>query len=106
MFAYWQHQCGHPNAKPSAERCRKIAARLAEGFTTEQIRAAIDGAAVGAFVNEQGRVFDDVELVCRSAVKLESFIGRPAAAKPAKDERQERRQRRANALRALQEEAA
>jgi hypothetical protein len=102
LFAYWQRQCGHPDAKLGADRRRKIAARLREGFTAEQIRQAIDGAARGAFVNEAGRRFDDIELICRNATKLESFIGRPAATKPAKDERQERRRRQADAIRALQ----
>lgn len=76
LFAYWQQQCGHPHAKLSAERRRKIAGRLREGFTPQQIREAIDGAARGAFVNEAGAKFDDVELICRSASKLESFIAR------------------------------
>jgi len=80
LFAYWQEQCGHPQAKLSPERRGKIEGRLREGFTAPQIQEAIDGAARGAFVNEAGKRFDDIELICRNATKLESFIGRPAAA--------------------------
>lgn len=75
LFAYWQERCGHPNAQLSPERRRKIVARLREGITPQQVREAIDGAAVGAAVKGKKR-FDDIELICRSAAKLESFIGR------------------------------
>jgi hypothetical protein len=46
------------------------------GFTVEQITAGVDGAAVGAYVNDDGKRFDDIELICRSGSKLESFIAR------------------------------
>jgi hypothetical protein len=75
LFAYWQERCGHPNAMLSAERRRKIAGRLREGFKPQQVREAIDGARIGAVVTGKKR-FDDIELICRSASKLESFIGR------------------------------
>lgn len=76
LFEYWQSRCSHPGAKPTRDRLVKVRARLAEGYTAEQVRLAIDGAARGAFVNEQGRRFDDLELICRSGSKLESFIDR------------------------------
>jgi hypothetical protein len=75
-FEYWQARCNHPNAKPTAERVRKIEARYAEGYTSEQVRSAIDGAARGAYVDDSGKRFDDIELICRSGSKLESFIQR------------------------------
>ena len=75
-FAYWQERCRHPTAKLTAERRRKIEARLREGYTVDDIRRAIDGAAKAAFVNDHGRRFDDIELICRSGSKLEGFMGR------------------------------
>lgn len=78
LFGYWQDRCRHPQAKMTRERTAKVAARLRDGYTPEQIRAAIDGAARGAFVNDDGKRFDDLELICRSGTKLESFIDRPA----------------------------
>lgn len=82
-FAYWQEKCGHPTAKLTADRRRKIEARLREGYGVQQIRLAIDGAARAAFVNDQGKRFDDIELICRNGSKLEDFMERaqgPSAA--------------------------
>lgn len=76
LFAYWQQQCDHPQARLTRDRRQKIQARLKEGYTPEQIRVAIDGAAKAAFVNDQGKRFDDLELICRTGSKLESFIDR------------------------------
>lgn len=76
LFAYWQQRCNHPKAKPGRDRLAKVKARLAEGYTPEDIRTAIDGAAVGAHVNDDGQRFDDLELICRSGSKLELFMSR------------------------------
>lgn len=76
LFAYWQERCGHPNALPSDNRKRKVKARLREGYTPEQIRCGIDGAAKAAYTSDDGRRHDDLELICRNASKLDSFIER------------------------------
>ena len=76
LFAYWQERCHHPQAKLTSDRRSKILARLRDGYTAEQIRSAIDGAAVGAYVDERGKRHDDIELICRNGSKLESFIDR------------------------------
>lgn len=76
LFAYWQEQCGHEQAKFTRDRRAKVEARLAEGYTPDQIRKAIDGAARAAFVDDKGKRHDDLELVCRTGSKLEDFIGR------------------------------
>ena len=78
LFAYWQQRCGRAHAKLTNDRRGKIKARLGEGYTVDQIRQAIDGAALDAFVDEKGKRFDDIELICRNGSKLESFIGRAA----------------------------
>lgn len=75
-FAYWQEKCNHQTAKPSKDRLSKIEARLRDGYTVADIRQAIDGAARGAFVNDKGKRFDDIELICRAGSKLEDFMGR------------------------------
>jgi hypothetical protein len=80
IFDYWRRRCAHPTAKPTRERREKVAARLRDGYTVEQIRTGIDGAARGAFVNDSGKRFDDLELICRTGSKLESFIDRAAPA--------------------------
>lgn len=76
LFAYWQEQCGHGKAKPTPERRKAIERRLKDGYTADEIRAGIDGAAAQPFINEQGKVFDDLELICRNGSKLEDFIAR------------------------------
>jgi uncharacterized phage protein (TIGR02220 family) len=78
VFAYWQQRCSHPAAKLSAERQSKIRARLREGRTAEEFKQAIDGAAVAPFIDERGKRHDDIELICRNAVKFESFVDRAA----------------------------
>lgn len=78
LFEHWQLRCNHPTSKPTRERRQKIAARLREGYTPDQIRAAIDGAARAPFVSDEGKRFDDLELICRTGSKLESFIDRAA----------------------------
>jgi DNA-binding transcriptional ArsR family regulator len=78
VFAYWQQRCSHPAAKLSAERQSKIRARLREGRTADEFKQAIDGAAVAPFIDERGKRHDDIELICRNAVKFESFVDRAA----------------------------
>jgi hypothetical protein len=75
LFTYWQERCDHPDAKFSSDRRAKVRARLRE-YSPDQIRTAIDGAAVAAFVDERGKRHDDLELICRSGSKLEDFVGR------------------------------
>ncbi len=76
IFDYWREQTDHPRAVLDSKRSTAIAARLRDGFTAEDLRLAIDGAAKHAFVNPQGRRFDDIELICRNASKVEDFMGR------------------------------
>lgn len=79
LFDYWQTRCrasSSPPPKFTSERRQKLAARLREGYDPDDIRRAIDGAAVGAFVDDKGKRFDDLELICRNGSKLESFMAR------------------------------
>lgn len=87
-FAYWQERCNHPTAKLTADRRRRIEARLRENYTVHDVRRGIDGAARGAFVNESGKRFDDIELICRTGSKLEDFMGRTAQLRPVPNGRQ------------------
>lgn len=74
LFEFWRERCGKAaNTKPTPERLRAVSARLRDGYTEADIRAAIEGAAVGAFETDEGRRFDDLTLICRSGSKLEDF---------------------------------
>lgn len=76
VFNYWRGVCDHGRAKmdPADDRWKAIRARLRGGFTVDQLKRAVDGAKVGAFVNDTGKKFDDIELICRSARNVERFI--------------------------------
>lgn len=77
VFEYWRRVLGHPTAKQTPERAKAVKARLREGYTVEQICAAIDGCRASPFhcgENERGQRYDDLTLICRNGSKLESFI--------------------------------
>lgn len=77
LFVYWQVVMNHPQAKLNGERERKIRARLAEGYSLEQLKAAVEGCRASDWHmggGPDGRVFDDIELICRNASKVEQFL--------------------------------
>jgi hypothetical protein len=78
LCAYWQEQCDHQKANvgPKTARYRKVRARLRDGYTPRDIATAIQGAARAPFINDEGKKFDDLELICRNAEKLEDFRSR------------------------------
>lgn len=89
IFDYWVSTC-HPKskAKVGAKSTKVIGDRLRERLkggqeTIEEavayIKTAIDGAADDAFVNDKGKRFDDIELICRDDTKLRSFYSRRQA---------------------------
>lgn len=74
LFRYWVARCDK-NAKRTVfgeKRIKAVMARLGD-HDTEYIARAIDGLAVGAFINEQGVKYDELELCCRDEVHLERF---------------------------------
>src|SRR5262245_3067349 len=79
VFTYWQRVMNHQQAKLTAERRKKIEARLKEKYSVEQIKSAIDGCRSSPYhqgQNDHGTVYDDIELICRNGSKLESFIAK------------------------------
>lgn len=75
VFDFWRERCGHPRAVLGPKRLKAILARLKD-HEPRLIGVAIKGAAVAAFVDENGHRHDDIELICRDEVKLDSFINR------------------------------
>jgi len=77
LFEYWAKRMQKPgSARLTAGRRAKVEARLREGYSVEDIKAAIDGCARSKFhmgENDGGRVHNDLELICRSGSKLEGF---------------------------------
>jgi len=77
VFEYWRARTGHADAKLTREREMKIRGRLAEGYTVEQLKAAVEGCRGSPFHqgdNERGHRYDDITLICRSGSKVEQFI--------------------------------
>lgn len=77
IFEYWQQVMDHPRAKLDVSRRRAITARLKEGYTVDQIKAAIDGCKASDFhqgKNNAGAVYDGLTLICRNAEKVDFFI--------------------------------
>jgi hypothetical protein len=87
LFAYWQLTCRHPHSKLTEERRKKVRARLREGYSVEQIRQGIDGAAKNPPADkDSGVIYDDLVSVCRNGAQLERYIDR---AKPGRGGRQQ-----------------
>lgn len=83
IFTHWKTVMNKPAAKLTAERSKKISARLADGYSEETIIRAIDGCAASDF--HMGRTagsrlqYNDFDLICRNGSKLESFAAMPLA---------------------------
>jgi hypothetical protein len=90
VFEYWRERCrgGDPRVKFTADRRRKVTARLRDGYTLDYLKRAIDAAADAPTV-VQGETHDDLEYVCRSGRVLEKHHARAEAL--AREDRSERR---------------
>lgn len=76
IFDFWRTTMHHPDAKLTGDRRRVIGARLADGYSVDQICQAITGCSKSAFHmgdNDRNRTYDGLHLICRSGEKLEEF---------------------------------
>lgn len=71
VFAHWQRVMKKPRATFIGKRLKAVEARLRDGYSVEDLKAAIDRRSVSAFVNDKGVVFNDLELICRDASQVE-----------------------------------
>lgn len=77
VFEHWQTVHGHPQAKPTEKRRRRIAERL-KRFSLDELRQAIDGYKLSPFhmgANKDGVKYDDIELFMRSDEHVEKGLG-------------------------------
>ena len=78
IFNYWLQIMGKTNhTKFTPQRKAKIKARLKSGYTQHDIETAIYNCANNPFnmgQNEEGKVFDDLTLICRDDTKLEYYM--------------------------------
>jgi hypothetical protein len=77
VFDYWQLRMDKPKALLTPKREKAIKGLVKLGYSLEQFQHAIDGCKSSAWhqgMNDRHTVYDDIELICRSGEKLESFI--------------------------------
>jgi len=87
VFAYWcEAMSKNPNtAKLTPKRKKAIEGRLKDGYTLDQLKQAIDGCKADPFsmgANDRQKAFNDIELICRTGEKLESFLDQPVNSVP------------------------
>lgn len=86
VFEHWRNRL-HPKAKSTADRRRKIQARLSEGYTVEQLKRAVDGCAKSAWHREHGHT--GIGLIFRNAEKVDAFLQREARGPDTEDAAQQ-----------------
>jgi hypothetical protein len=76
LFEFWSSTLHKRSPKLSDKRKRKVRDRLREGFTADEIRAAIVGVTLSDHHmgrNGSPRKYDDLELICRDPEHVETF---------------------------------
>jgi hypothetical protein len=78
IFTHWQAVMRHPQAKLDQKRAIKIAQALKLGYTTEQLKQAVNGCAASSFnmgENDRKQRYDGIGLIFRDAEHIERFMG-------------------------------
>jgi len=79
VYDHWRDVMSFPTRKFAGERVTKTEARLREGYSVSQLKAAVDGCRLSEYhmgENDQRKKYNDLDLICRSAVKVDGFIER------------------------------
>lgn len=79
IFEFWKTTL-NKNSRTALDNKRKskIQARLKDGYTVDDIKSAIIGCSKSDYhmgKNDQNTVYNDIELICRDATRLDQFIG-------------------------------
>jgi hypothetical protein len=77
IFEHWVEVHKKPQAKLNTKRKQKIQARLREGYSTDDLKAAIEGCRASEFhmgANAEKKVYDDLALICRDGSQVEKFV--------------------------------
>lgn len=77
VFDYWRKRTEHSRAKLDDKRRSTIASRLKNGYSVDDLKAAVDGCLKSPWHQGQNgnkRKYDDIELICRNASKVDQFI--------------------------------
>lgn len=76
VFDYWKRVMGRSRAVLDEKRARAIKDRLKQ-YSVETLCLAIDGCRISPFhrgANDRGKIYDDIELICRDAKHVEQFL--------------------------------
>ncbi|MGE0971153.1 replication protein [Klebsiella sp. WOUb02] len=76
VFTHWQTEHHHPTAKLDDKRRKRIKARLAEGFTADELCRAISGAKGDPWLmgkNPSRKRYDGIETLLRDAAQVEKL---------------------------------
>lgn len=77
VFEYWRIVCSHEKARLDTKREQVIRERLADGYSVEDLRLAIEGCALSPFhqgQNDRRTVYDSVSLILRDADHVDRFM--------------------------------
>jgi hypothetical protein len=83
VFFHWQQVMQCPRAKLDTKRRTAVQARLKDGYTAADLMQAIDGCRASDWhmgKNKDGKVFNDLELICRDAGKVDGFMAQTTRA--------------------------
>lgn len=86
IFEHWKTRMNHQGAKLDDKRKAKITNALKLGYSADDLIFAIDGCAKSPHHmgrNETGTVYDSIDLIFRSADKIDFFIKKNALIAPA-----------------------
>lgn len=80
VVEHWKKATGQPRAMIDAKRLAMASARLRQGFTPDQLRAAIDALAASSFHrgdNAQSTAYLGLEYALRDAATVERWLAKP-----------------------------
>ncbi|WP_342221940.1 replication protein [Candidatus Fukatsuia endosymbiont of Tuberolachnus salignus] len=78
IFAFWQKNLAHPQARLDKKRAKRIQARLKEKFSAEDLCQAITGATYDPWLmgkNPENKRYDGIDTVLRDAAQVERLMG-------------------------------
>lgn len=93
VFRFWQEHLNHHKAKLDEKREKAIKARLKNGYSVDDLMAAVRGCKQTPFnmgKNDRGEVYDDIELICRDAEHVDRFMRNAGVSIPSIAERRAR----------------
>lgn len=93
IFSHWKKTFRKNQAtKFTAKRIKSVTKALRDGYSSDQIKIAINGCASTPWnmgENPSGQVYDDLELICRDGGKIEKFSSRTIIFTPEQKREQE-----------------